>query len=61
MFSYTKGVATSRSRYGSVPADFALDDLMCNGNEESLYDCDHSSNANCGPEEGAGVICEGRK
>jgi len=58
MLGYTKGVATSRSRYGSVPTDFALDDLMCNGSEESLYDCDHSPNANCGSEEGAGVICE---
>lgn len=42
-----------------VQPDFALDDVTCNGDEESLYDCHHREHHNCGKSEAAGVICQG--
>ena len=60
IISFASGVPTSRSRFGAVPADFALDDVQCEGSEESLFDCLHSPDSNCGANEGAGVICQGR-
>merc|ERR1711962_1547749 len=33
------------------------DDVACTGNEETLWDCEHSTGHNCGVGEGAGVVC----
>ena len=54
----TNSVATSRSEYGDVSEDFILDDLHCNGNETNIFLCSRRLGENCGPSEGAGVICE---
>ena len=41
------------------PILYWLDDVMCRGDEESLFDCRHSLNHNCGRRERAGVKCIG--
>ena len=48
---------TRESEYGSVPEVFAMDDVKCTGSEKSLLDCSYTTSDNCGPNEGAGVIC----
>ena len=38
-----------------------LDDLECNGNENSLFDCRRNTGQeNCGPGEDIGVVCESK-
>ena len=56
---FSHGEPSIRSKFGKVPTDFVLDDVMCDGTEKSLFDCGHRSHANCGGAEGAGVICKG--
>ena len=34
-----------------------MDDVNCAGSEADLLDCPHSKLENCGPADGAGVIC----
>ena len=58
MLGYNYGVPTIQSRFGTVPATFAMDNVACIGNETSLLDCPHNSQDDCGANEGAGVICE---
>jgi len=48
---------TRGSRFGRVSESFAMDDVRCSGDEESLQDCQFNPSDNCGGEEGAGVIC----
>ena len=54
---FNTGIATIRSQFGSVPADFAMDDLQCVGTEETIQQCRYTSNDDCGCNEGAGVEC----
>ncbi len=35
-----------------------LDDLSCTGNEDSLFDCQHSTTHDCVHSEDVGVVCE---
>ena len=37
--------------------DFQMDDVNCDGTEETLGDCKYIKNDNCGTHEGAGVVC----
>ena len=46
-----------RSRFGTVPADFAMDNVQCTGSEQRIRDCPHRTIDNCSGSEGAGVIC----
>ena len=49
---------TRESEFGRVSSNFALDDVDCDGNEESLEHCIGDwTNENCGGGEGAGVVC----
>ena len=57
MLGYKAGQPTLQSQFGSVPSIFAMDNVNCIGNETSLLDCTHLTENNCGPTEGAGVIC----
>jgi len=58
MLGYTTALGyTVRSHYGLVPSEFSLDNVDCDGTEESLLDCPHLSIDNCGSTEGAGVVC----
>ena len=56
---YSSGVPTTKSKFGTVPSEFILDDVMCKGTEASLFDCGYEDIDNCGGDEGAGVICSG--
>ena len=49
---------TTNSHFGSVPSDFAMDEVSCNGTEANLQDCVHNTWDNCGGNEGAGVVCQ---
>ena len=57
MLGYSSGSPTIKSHFGSVPADFAMDDLNCIGSETSIFECAHNIVDDCGSSEGAGVIC----
>ena len=57
MLGYSSGNPTMRSQFGRVNSTFAMDDVRCVGNETTLLDCPHTTQENCGPTEGAGVIC----
>ena len=44
--------------FGNVSSeDFIMDDVQCDGTENSILDCQHNTNDNCGIKEGAGVRC----
>jgi len=49
---------TMRSRFGTIPDDFKMDDVKCTGEETNLLDCDYNPNDNCSGREAAGVICQ---
>ena len=44
--------------YGSGIGPILLDDIACTGNEDSLFDCQHSTIHNCRHSEDIGVLCE---
>ena len=54
---YAASNFTTQSHFGIVPDDFLLDNVECDGTEDSLFDCSHSTTDNCGSTEGAGVVC----
>ena len=58
---YAGGTYTRVSTYGSVPSDFAFDNVACGGTEVAIQSCDYLRTDNCGSSEGAGAICLGRK
>ena len=45
------------SEFGSVPNDFAMDQIYCDGTEAKIQDCVYSTSEDCRPGEGAGVVC----
>jgi hypothetical protein len=58
MLGFETGVATTESRFGVSSDDFAMDDLECRGDEETLFDCTYNSHDDdCGQGEAAGVVC----
>ena len=56
-FSSNGATAVLYSTYGSVSTNFIIDDVNCDGTEETLQDCSYNPTHNCGSSEGAGVIC----
>ena len=50
---------TVGSKFGNVSADFSFDQVECSGQENTLEDCKHDNIDDCGPDEGAGVVCTG--
>merc|ERR1712038_658660 len=54
---FTGGKATFQSKFGNVPAKFAMDNVKCGGSERDLLDCPHDTTDDCRASEGAGVIC----
>ena len=51
-------VARSRAFYGQGVGLIHLDDLMCTGFEQSLFDCTFDPTHNCLHSEDAGVVCQ---
>ena len=49
---------TVNSKFGNVSAEFSFDQVDCSGTEETLEDCKHENTDDCGPDEGAGVVCQ---
>ena len=56
-FNAEYAVATNKSEYGNVEPNFIMDEVKCNGNEETLEDCEHNLTHDCKGKEAAGVIC----
>merc|ERR1719187_2696909 len=53
--------STRENFFGAVGrADFAMDDVKCNGTEKHLFKCPHNKREDCGMREGAGVVCDTR-
>ena len=52
--------AIGGARYGQGTGRIILDDLVCSGNESSLYSCRHRGLYvhNCGHREDASAVCE---
>ena len=48
------------ARYGQGTGQIILDDLVCSGNESSLYSCNHSGlyTHNCRHREDASAVCK---
>lgn len=47
--------------FGESDGNIFLDNVVCRGNEENLFECSHNDigQHNCLPSETAGVICGG--
>ena len=56
---FTSGTATVESYFGSVPGEFAMDNVYCSPSDNIIQNCDHSdeNEEDCWGSEGAGVIC----
>ena len=54
---YARGDAYKGSRWGSVPSDFAMDEVTCRGDEKYLQECTYRTSEDCSNSEGAGVWC----
>ena len=58
MSLYTKGAqALTQAAFGQGTGLIHLDDLMCDGTEDSLFECVFDPTHNCAHSEDAGVIC----
>ena len=55
-FANAKEVFT-KSHFGDVPGVFAMDELSCTGDEDSLQQCRYEQTSVCRPGEAAGVVC----
>jgi len=51
------GNATTNSYFGSVPSKFAMDNVDCQGEEDTIQQCSYLLTDDCSSAEGAGAIC----
>ena len=51
------GIAYGSAYFGRGNGSIAMDDVRCNGTEQKLVDCPHTSEHNCIRYEDAGVRC----
>ena len=54
---YARGDAYKESHWGSVPSDFAMEEVPCWGDEKCLQECTYRTSDDCSSSEGAGVRC----
>ena len=57
--SGTKSVPVRGAEFGSGNQSILLDDVICQGNESSLLECNYTGTHNCDHSEDAGVRCNG--
>merc|ERR1712179_301780 len=55
MMGYQTGDAIPSFFFGDVTTNFILDDVRCTGNENSLFECPHTSKPDCRSGKGAGA------
>ena len=53
----TDSIGYHRSHFGFGVGSIVMDDVYCNGTENVLYDCPHTSLHNCVHNEDASVFC----
>ena len=58
MLGYIAGVGVTGSYFGTLGTIFGMDDVVCGGEEESIVECYHQQQDDCGEREAAGVICD---
>ena len=51
-------IAFLNSKFGPVSNVFAMDNVVCRGNEMEIQDCTFDMNDDCSANEGAGDQCE---
>ena len=51
------GIAYRNAYFGHGNGSIVMDNVRCNGTEEKLVDCPHTSDHNCGHHKDAGVRC----
>ena len=54
---FNSGIQTTQSFFGDVPNTFAMDDVFCAGDEDTIQQCSYLTADDCDSNEGAGVIC----
>ena len=59
LFCHIDGTAYGRAHFGEGNGAILLDDVACNGTEQFLVNCTHTSNHNCFHSEDVGVTCPG--
>ena len=63
IYLFTDSIPTHNALFGEGIGSILLDNLMCNGSENTLLDCltsdDYIELHNCDHSEDAGVRCEG--
>ena len=54
--------ATTGASFGQGTVDIALDNVRCNGDEPSIFECAHNGlrNHNCDHSKDAGIRCSGK-
>ena len=52
--------ATKQSFFGFAEGEYILDNVECDGSEDDVLECEHSTTHNCEKNEAAGVICSSK-
>ena len=60
MLGYERGTAKIEAHYGQGAGNIFMDDMECNGNERSIFECHYSGwgTHNCEHNEDAAVECQ---
>jgi len=54
---FNRGTHYTNSHFGSVPSQFAMDNVDCSTTDYRIQDCSYTTSEDCGSDEGAGVSC----
>ena len=50
----------THEQFHSLVAPTVITDVACMGTEKKLTECDHLMSTTCGPQNDAGVVCQGK-